>query len=41
MAQKDKIAMADHVVINTGTMAELFESVDNLFGKIKKEFLTN
>ncbi len=40
MAQKDKMAMADHVVINKGTMAELFESVDNLFDKIQKEFLT-
>ncbi|MDA3787541.1 MAG: dephospho-CoA kinase [Desulfobacula sp.] len=40
MAQEDKMAMADHVVINKGTMAELFESVDNLFDKIQKEFLT-
>lgn len=40
MVQEDKMAMADHVVINKGTMAELFESVDNLFDKIQKEFLT-
>jgi len=40
MAQEDKMAMADHVVINKGTIAELFESVDNLFDKIQKEFLT-
>jgi len=40
MAQEDKMAMADHVVINKGTMAELFESVDKLFDKIEKEFLT-
>ena len=40
MAQEDKMAMADHVVINNGTIAELFESVDNLFDKIQKEFLT-
>ena len=40
MSQEDKMAMADHVVINKGTMAELFESVDKLFDKIEKEFLT-
>lgn len=40
MTQEEKMAMADHVVINKGTMAELFESVDNLFDKIQKEFLT-
>ena len=41
MVQEDKMAMADHVVINKGTMAELFESVDKLFDKIEKEFLTS
>ncbi len=40
MAQADKMAMADHVIINKGTRSELFESVDNLFDKIQKEFLT-
>ncbi|MCK5162558.1 MAG: dephospho-CoA kinase [Desulfobacula sp.] len=40
MPQKDKMARADHVVFNKGTRSELFESVDNLFNKIQKEFLT-
>ncbi len=40
MSQEDKMAMADHVIINRGTKSELFESVDNLFEKIQKEFLT-
>lgn len=40
MAQEDKMVMADHVVINKGTMVELFESVDKLFDEIEKEFLT-
>jgi len=39
MSQEDKMARADHVVINKGTRSELFESVDNLFDKIQKEFL--
>ncbi len=41
MSQEDKMLRADHVIINTGTRSELFESVDNLFDKIQKEFLTS
>ena len=41
MSQEDKMLRADHVIINTGTSSELFESVDNLFDKIQKEFLTS
>ena len=40
MSQEDKMAMADHVVINKGTITELFESVANLYEKFEKEFLT-
>ncbi|MBU1341853.1 MAG: dephospho-CoA kinase [Proteobacteria bacterium] len=40
MPQDEKTARADHVIINKGTNAELSESVDNLFEKIQKEFLT-
>lgn len=40
MSQEDKTALADYVIPNKGTNAELFESVDNLFDKIQKEFLT-
>jgi len=40
MSQEDKRTMADHVIVNRGTRSELFESVDNLFDKIQKEFLT-
>ncbi len=40
MPQEEKIKKADHVIINKGTRAELFDSVDYLFAKIKKEFLT-
>jgi dephospho-CoA kinase len=40
MSQKEKAARADHVILNLGTSVELFESVDNLFQKIQKEFLT-
>lgn len=40
MDQEEKKARADHVIINTQTPSELFESVDNLFDKIKKECLT-
>ncbi len=41
MSQEDKMAKADHVIVNKGTMSELFESVDNLFDKIQKKFLTS
>jgi dephospho-CoA kinase len=41
MSQKDKILRADHVITNQGTRSELFDSVDNLFDKIQKEFLTS
>jgi len=40
MAQEDKAEMADYRISNKGTRSELFESVDNLFDKIEKEFLT-
>ena len=40
MPQEEKKARADHILFNSGTSAELFESVDNLFNKIQKEFLT-
>ncbi|MDA8136041.1 MAG: dephospho-CoA kinase [Desulfobacteraceae bacterium] len=40
MSQEEKTARADHVILNLGTSAELFESVDILFHKIQKEFLT-
>lgn len=40
MPQEEKMARADHILYNTGTSAELFESVDILFNKIQKEFLT-
>jgi len=40
MPQEEKMAKADHVLFNIGTNGELFESVDNLFSKIQKEFLT-
>ncbi len=40
MPQKEKIARADYVIENRGTSAELFESVDNIFDRIQKEFLT-
>jgi dephospho-CoA kinase len=40
MSQQDKISMADHVIINKGDKSELFGSVECLFDKIQKEFLT-
>jgi len=40
MAQKEKIKQADHVIENRGKPGELFESVEKLYTKIKKEFLT-
>lgn len=40
MSQENKKARADHVILNRGKRSELFESVDNLFSKIRKEFLT-
>lgn len=40
MSQEEKIKRADHVITNKGTPSELFDSVDNLFDKIQKEFLT-
>ena len=40
MSQEDKMTSADHVIFNKGTKSELFESVDNLFNRIQKEFLT-
>lgn len=40
MAQSEKIRQADHVIENYGKPGELFESVEKLYFKIKKEFLT-
>lgn len=40
LSQEDKMTRADHVILNEGKRSELFESVDNLFKKIQKEFLT-
>lgn len=40
MAQDEKIKRADHVVQNSAGTLELIETVDDLFAKIKKEFLT-
>jgi dephospho-CoA kinase len=40
MAQSEKIIQADHVIENLGNPGELFESVEKLYFKIKKEFLT-
>jgi dephospho-CoA kinase len=40
MSQQEKMDRADHVIINRGTSSELFDSVDDLFDKIQKEFLT-
>lgn len=40
MTQDEKIKKADYVITNKGTPVELFESVQNCYGKIKKEFLT-
>ena len=41
LSQEEKIKRADYVIVNKGTQSELFESVDNIFDKIQKEFLTN
>ncbi len=40
MSQEEKMTRAYYVIFNKGTRSELFESVDNLFNKIQKEFLT-
>jgi dephospho-CoA kinase len=40
MSQEDKMTRADYVIFNKGSRSELFESVDNLFDIIQKEFLT-
>ncbi|WP_299976406.1 dephospho-CoA kinase [Desulfobacula sp.] len=40
MSQENKMTRADYVILNEGKRSELFESVDNLFNKIQKEFLT-
>ena len=40
MSQQEKSQRADHVIINRGTLPELFDSVDDLFDRIQKEFLT-
>lgn len=41
MSQQEKQARADHILKNTGSESQLFESVDKLFEKIQKEFLTS
>lgn len=38
--QEEKKALADHIIINTGSCSELFDSVDKLFHKIEKQGLT-
>jgi dephospho-CoA kinase len=40
MSQEEKINQANHVIENNGNPGELFESVEKLYIKIKKEFLT-
>ncbi len=40
MSQEQKKARANYVIENVGTPSELFDSVDNIFDKIQKEFLT-
>ena len=40
MPQSEKIKRADHVIHNLGAREELFESVENCYRKIKKDFLT-
>ena len=40
MSQEEKIKRADHVIENKGSLSELFESVEYLYEKIAKEFLT-
>jgi len=39
MPQKEKQKKADHVIVNSGDSLELFESVQNLFDKIQRQFL--
>ncbi len=40
MPQQEKANRANYVIENKGTASELFESVENLYTKIRKEFLT-
>ena len=40
MAQGEKAKRADYVIENIAKQGELFESVEKLYAKIKKEFLT-
>ncbi len=40
MPQEEKSRRADHVITNSGTLSQLFDSVDKLFDKLEKEFLT-
>ncbi len=40
MSQEEKSGRADHVITNSGTLSQLFDSVDKLFDKLEKEFLT-
>lgn len=40
MPQEEKIKRADHVIKNSGSVSELFETVENLYKEIEKEFLT-
>ncbi|MCP4673457.1 MAG: dephospho-CoA kinase [Desulfobacula sp.] len=39
MSQKEKKKKADHVIVNSGDRSELFESVQNIFNKIQKQFI--
>ena len=40
MAQDEKMRRADYVIRNTGSPEELFDTVENYYSLIKKEFLT-
>ncbi len=39
MSQKEKQKKADHVIVNSGDGSELFESVQNIFDKIQRQFV--
>lgn len=40
MAQDEKMSRADYVIRNSGSPEELFDTVENYYSLIKKEFLT-
>lgn len=41
ISQQEKERLSDHVIKNNSGFSQLFESVDKLFDKIEKEFLTS